>query len=135
MKNKSVAAAKALSDKPELLLECPKELSAKAREEWDRILAELPQIIEVRNIDRTMLALYCESFSHWCDATEAIRKYGSVMKSPSGYPIQSPYVAIANQAAAVMERIGGDFGLSPGSRSKLPRLRKKDPGDWELPPL
>ena len=135
MKNKSVAATKTLPDKPELLLECPKDLSPKAREEWDRILSELPQIIEIKNIDRTMLTLFCEAFAQWCEAMVVIRKFGPVMKSPSGYLIQSPYVAVANQAAGVMERIGADFGLSPGTRSKLPRLRSKDPGDWELPSL
>ena len=134
-KQPAVQPPKEATSKPELLLECPKDLSPKAREEWDRILADLPKVVELKNIDRTMLVLFCEAFAQWCDAMDAIRKYGPVMKSPNGYPVQSPYVAIANQQASLMERLGADFGLSPGSRSKLPRLRDHDVDDWELPPL
>jgi transcription elongation factor len=37
------------------------------------------------------------SYSEWLEATEAMQKYGTLIKSPNGYPVQSPYVSIANQ--------------------------------------
>jgi len=43
------------------------------------------------NLDRAALAAYCGAYALWAEATEAIQKYGSMVKSPSGYPIQSPY--------------------------------------------
>ena len=30
------------------------------------------------------------AFSLWADATEQIQKYGAMIKSPTGYPVQSP---------------------------------------------
>ena len=50
---------------------------------------------------------------------EAIQKFGPMVKSPSGYPIQSPYVAIANRQAEIMMRIAAEFGFTPASRSRI----------------
>jgi P27 family predicted phage terminase small subunit len=52
----------------------------------------------------------------WIEAIEAINKYGPMVKSPTGYPIQSPYVSIANRQAELMMRIAAEFGFTPASR-------------------
>jgi P27 family predicted phage terminase small subunit len=52
-------------------------------------------------------------------ATEAIQKYGTMVKSPSGYPMQSPYVSVANRQAEIMMRIASEFGFTPASRSRI----------------
>ena len=36
-----------------------------------------------------------------------------------GYPIQSPYVAIANRQAELMLRIAAEFGFTPASRGRI----------------
>jgi 2-methylisocitrate lyase-like PEP mutase family enzyme len=41
-------------------------------------------------LDRAALAANCGAYALWAEATEAIQKYGTMVKSPSGYPIQSP---------------------------------------------
>ena len=70
------------------------------------------------------LAAYCNAYGLWAEATEAIQKYGTMVKSPSGYPIQSPYVSIANRQAEIMMRIASEFGFTPASRSRItPPLR------------
>lgn len=61
-----------------------------------------------------MLATYCNAYGLWAEAIEAIQKYGTMVKSPSGYPIQSSYVAIANRQAEIMMRIASEFGFTPG---------------------
>jgi hypothetical protein len=35
-----------------------------------------------------------------------------MVKSPTGYPIQSPYLAIANRQAELMIRIASEFGFT-----------------------
>jgi P27 family predicted phage terminase small subunit len=55
----------------------------------------------------------------WAEATEAIQKFGTMVKSPSGYPVQSPYVSIANRQAEIMMRIAPEFGFTPASRSRI----------------
>jgi len=47
-------------------------------------------------LDRAALAAYC-GLCLWADATEQIQQYGTMIKSPTGYPLQSPYVAVANR--------------------------------------
>ena len=38
----------------------------------------------------------------WSEAMEQLQKYGTIVKSPTGFPIQSPYMAIANRQAELM---------------------------------
>jgi P27 family predicted phage terminase small subunit len=99
--------------------ECPPELGPVARREWDRLSQELASLGLLTNLDRSALAAYCGAYALWAEATEAIQKYGTMVKSPSGYPIQSPYVAIANRQAEIMMRIASEFGFTPASRSRI----------------
>jgi P27 family predicted phage terminase small subunit len=70
-------------------------------------------------LDRAALAAYCNAYGLWAQATEAIQKYGAMIKSPQGFPIQSPYLAIANRQAEIMMRIASEFGFTPASRSRI----------------
>jgi hypothetical protein len=55
----------------------------------------------------------------WVEATAQIQKYGAMIKSPTGFPFQSPYLAIANRhQAEIMMRIASEFGFTPASRSR-----------------
>jgi hypothetical protein len=50
----------------------------------------------------------------------ATREHPLIMvKSPNGFPVQSPYVAIANRQAEIMMRIACEFGFTPASRSRI----------------
>src|SRR5215208_777080 len=99
-------------------LECPAELPPLAREEWNRIVGELIVLGVLSRFDRGPLAIYCASYAAWAEAIDAMQKFGMMIKSPSGYPVQSRYVAIANRQAEVMLRIAGEFGFTPASRSR-----------------
>ncbi len=99
--------------------DCPVELGPVARREWDRMVAELARLRILTHLDRAALAAYCGAYAMWAEATEAIQKYGSMVKSPSGYPVQSPYVSIANRQTEIMMRIASEFGFTPASRSRI----------------
>lgn len=99
--------------------ECPPQLSGIAREEWNRMVANLMSLRLLTDLDRAALAAYCAAYGMWSEATEAIQKYGTMVKSPSGYPMQSPYVALANRQAEIMMRIASEFGFTPASRGRL----------------
>lgn len=88
--------------------ECPPELSERAQAEWNRLAGELATLRVLTNLDRAALAAYCGAYALWAEATEAIQKFGAMVKSPTGYPIQSPYVSIANRQAEIMIRIAGE---------------------------
>jgi Phage terminase, small subunit len=54
------------------------------------------------------------------------------VKSPSGYPIQSPYVSIANRQAEIMMRIASEFCFTPASRSRISTPIKNEPNLFDL---
>jgi len=85
--------------------ECPPELSPGAQREWARLTGELSKLNLITNLDRGALATYCGAYALWAEATEAIQKFGAMVKSPTGYPMQSPYISIANRQAEIMMRI------------------------------
>jgi P27 family predicted phage terminase small subunit len=107
--------------------ECPPELGPVARQEWNRLVNELMALGLLTNLDRAALAAYCGAYSLWAEATEAIQKYGAMIKSPTGFPIQSPYLAIANRQAEIMMRIASEFGFTPASRSRISTQATAEP--------
>jgi P27 family predicted phage terminase small subunit len=105
---------------PEIAIpECPVELGPVARQEWDRMAPQLASLRILTHLDRAALAAYCGAYAMWAEATESIQKYGTMVKSPTGYPVQSPYVSIANRQAEIMMRIASEFGFTPASRSRI----------------
>lgn len=101
------------------LPDCPAVLSPLARLEWERLSGELAKLNLITHLDRGALATYCGAYALWAEAMEQIQKYGTIVKSPTGYPIQSPYLAIANRQAEIMIRVAAEFGFTPASRSRI----------------
>src|SRR3954468_21036685 len=77
--------------------ECPPELGPAAQREWMRLVGDLAALRLLTNLDPAPLAAYCGAYALWAEAMQAIQQYGAMVKSPTGYPMQSPYVAIANR--------------------------------------
>jgi len=63
------------------------------------------------DLDRAGLAAYCGAYALWAEAIVQIEKYGAIIKSPQGFPIQAPSLAIANRQAEIMMRIASEFGF------------------------
>jgi P27 family predicted phage terminase small subunit len=82
---------------------------------------------------RAALAAYCGAYALWAEATAAIQKYGAMVKSPSGYPIRSPYVSIANRQTEIMMRIASEFGFTPASRSRIAAPAERAPTLFDQP--
>jgi P27 family predicted phage terminase small subunit len=113
--------------------ECPEELGPVAQREWHRLAGELADLRLLTHLDRAALAAYCGAYALWAEATAAIQKFGTMIKSPSGYPVQSPYLAIANRQAEIMMRIASEFGFTPASRSRIATPSPASPTLFDLP--
>jgi P27 family predicted phage terminase small subunit len=100
---------------------------ARSKAEWDRLSRELAGLRMLTALDRAALAAYCEAYAFWIEAITDVRKYGTMLKSPSGFPMQSPYVAIANEQAEIMMRIASEFGFTPASRSRISIPTEREP--------
>lgn len=97
----------------------PGHLGPEARREWRRAGRLLMAMGLVSELDRSALAAYCQAWGRWVEAEEQLRKYGMVVKSPSGFPIQSPFLAVANKAMDQMRGYLVEFGMTPASRTRV----------------
>ena len=101
------------------LPEPPDHLSEEAKSEWERVGQLLTGLGMVSDLDRAGLAAYCQAWGRWVEAEESLRKCGLVVKSPNGYLMQSPFLAIANKAMEQMKALLIEFGMTPASRTRV----------------
>jgi P27 family predicted phage terminase small subunit len=97
----------------------PAHLSDAAKKEWTRAGRFLLQLGLVSDLDLAAFAAYCTAFGRWVEAEQALNTHGVLVKSPSGFPMQSPYLAVANRAMEQMRSLLGEFGMSPASRTRV----------------
>ena len=69
---------------------CPACLGDEARKEWQRLSKELAELGLLTGLDRGMLAAYCQAHALWVEAVSSIERYGTMIKSPNGYPDAEP---------------------------------------------
>lgn len=116
----------------------PAWLPRKAVPYWPKLAAMMKRARIVTEADAVVLGMYATAFAEWCEAQGEIAKTGVIVKSPSGYPIQNPWVAIANKAFERLHKCGVELGLTPAARSrvKVPEGAKDADDPWaSLPSL
>jgi P27 family predicted phage terminase small subunit len=106
--------------KPEVCVpDPPDHLSNVAKEHWKLIGEQLAEVGILTRIDSDALALYCEAYARWVHANQQLQQFGPLVKAPSGYPMQSPFLAIANKAFDQLRAMLTEFGMTPSSRTKV----------------
>ena len=93
------------ADEPEFeatLPSAPDHLSKRAKKEWARAGKLLLDANVLTEADYAVFAVYCQQWSRWVEAERAIAETGTLVKTPNGYAVESPLVAIAGKA---MERM------------------------------
>lgn len=103
------------------LPDAPLVLDDLAREEWDRLAPELVKLGILSGIDRLQLATYCQAYSRWVKAEDALAEDGYVLfgSGEKGGAYQNPMLAVANKAMEQMLKIAAEFGMTPSSRTKI----------------
>lgn len=110
-------------------IKMPSGLSDDAKKCWKQVAKHLKDAGVLTNLDVHALAMYCEAYARWFDANEKIKKFGTVIKAPSGFPVQSPYLAIANKAFDQMKSMLVEFGMTPSSRTRVSVSEKAQDND------
>lgn len=106
--------------RPEVVVpEPPSILKKDALAEWKRITPLLADVGLITKLDRAIVASYCVAWGRWVECEQKIRRQGMVVKSPSGYPIYSPYFTAANKALAQVRQLAEQIGLSASARSRI----------------
>lgn len=106
---------------PEPVTENPDALAA-----WERLVPELISAGLLTPIFEGNLATYCTVYARWVEAERELRKTAKLVKSPSGYPLQNPWLAIANRAIEQMRQLSGELGLSAAALTRVSRSVQAD---------
>lgn len=104
---------------PDALPRCPGHLNAIARKEWRRLAKPLYDMGVLTVADRAALAAYCQAYARWAEAETRLAETPMLIKAPSGYPQQSPWLSIANRQMELMCRYMTEMGLTPASRTRI----------------
>lgn len=118
---------------PEGLPDCPEHLSEIARDEWMRIAGDLHAMGVLTTVDRAALAAYCQCYGRWVEAEGKLREGPAMIRTPSGYVQQNPWLPVANKQLELMGRYMAELGITPAARSRVRALiEEANPPD--LPP-
>lgn len=109
---------------------CPPHLSEVARKEWRRLATPLFEARVLTLADRAALAAYCQAWARWVEAEEQLAKTPRLLKTPSGYVQQSPWLSVANRQMELMGRFMAELGLTPAARARV-GAGLADPGKAE----
>jgi P27 family predicted phage terminase small subunit len=112
---------------------CPAHLNPTAKAEWKRLATDLHRRGIVGENDRAALAAYCQAYGRWVEAERKLKDTPMLIKLPSGYIQQSPWLAIANKQLELLHKYLAELGLSPVSRSRVTQKRHigPRPKPWE----
>lgn len=106
----------------------PEWLSTLAKTEWRRIVPELEAAGLLSRVDRAALAVYCQTWAEYTEATKILKKDGPIIEEPiqsaSGAIIghkkkPHPAVKLQRDASTRIRQFMTEFGFSPGSRSRV----------------
>ncbi|WP_425102428.1 phage terminase small subunit P27 family [Tropicibacter sp. S64] len=98
---------------------CPDHLSPVAKKEWRRLATPLHRAGLLTIADRAALAAYCQAWGRWVDAEQRLADTPALLKTPSGYVQQSPWLTITNKQLELMGRYMTELGLTPVARTRI----------------
>lgn len=106
--------------------------NAAALQEWKRIVRLLWPTGVLTAAEADILTMYCVAYRQWVDAIDDLRTEGLIIKSPAtGYPMQNPLLAVANQAAKTMRALLVELGMTPAARSRIVAATPPDHDEFD----
>lgn len=105
--------------------EMPKHLNREARREWRRLAPILLAMRVLTDADGIALANLCQAYGTLIAAQRLMNKAskegrsGLLTKTPNGYLVQSPLLAICNRQMLLINAQLREFGMTPASRTRV----------------
>jgi len=100
------------------LCEAPAILNNEQREAWNYAIKHAPQGL-LKRLDAGTLQCWAVAKCLHDEAVAALQSSPRIIKSPSGMPVQSPWLQILNKQAGIMQRLSLDLGFSPAARARI----------------
>jgi len=97
----------------------PGHLDEFGREAWLDVVPKLAALGVLTELDGQALALYCSAYSRWRRACNEVRTGGVTSFTDQGSLKSNPAVSVASSCERLMAAILVEFGLTPGSRSRV----------------
>ncbi|HTF61109.1 MAG TPA: phage terminase small subunit P27 family [Edaphobacter sp.] len=120
--------------------EMPKHLTPIARKEWRRLVPLLLSMRVLSEADGVALAILCQAYGTLIEAQSLMVRSAKgtqsqlLIKTQTGYVMQSPLLSIINAQAEIVSRMLQQFGMTPASRSRIATTAGDViPGSWNDP--
>jgi P27 family predicted phage terminase small subunit len=83
-------------------------------------------------IDEASFAAFCQTYARWLEVNTYLRDAPLLLESARGGLEINPAVKLLDQLQTAMMKAASEFGLSPGSRSKVTTntVREDELGDF-----
>ena len=104
----------------------PSDVCKEAKEYMKTVISKLEQTRVLEDVDIAALDMLARNYSMFINASKQIEKEGTTFINTQGNVTKHPAVTIAKEAQVQAVKIMQEFGLTAKSRSKLPKLEKKD---------
>lgn len=105
--------------------EPPSHLDEIALTEWNLLTQELAAKQVITQVDKAILALYCETWSEWIMLGELLKEHPTVIKT---YPTGAEYVTLLigarRSARQELKAYAAELGITPSSRTKVKTIGK-----------
>ena len=108
-----------LEPMPTGVAEAPDWISEAASIHWNNLAPSLIAIGLLTEIDGQAFAVYCQSYAELIDAESELLRTGKTQTTKDGFARRSPWLSIRDEAHKRMQQIGGQFGFTPASRTKI----------------
>lgn len=94
----------------------PTWLDKEGRAEWKRVVPELERLGLLTRLDRAVLAMYCDTWSKWCQARKALK---SLIVAGAKGDRKHPAWQIYRDAEMSVSALAKELGLSPNARGRM----------------
>lgn len=116
----------------------PEHFKALAKAEWDRIVPNLEAAALISPMYLAVLTAYCDAWGDYVIARQKLETPveqggGWLIKTPNGYEVQSPWVALMNKAFERLTRCEIEMGLTPSARARVES--NQQPGLFDDDPM
>jgi P27 family predicted phage terminase small subunit len=100
------------------LCDPPAHLNERQLVIWSYAIEHAPHGL-LKKLDQAVLMAWCVAQSIHEEATKALNNGPTIIKTPNGMPIQSPWLGIINKQAIIMRSLVSELGFSPTSRTRI----------------
>ena len=104
----------------------PSDVCKEAKEYMKTVISKLEETRVLEDVDIAALDMLARNYSMFINASKQIEKEGTTFINTQGNVTKQPAVNIAKEAQVQAVKIMQEFGLTAKSRSKLPKLEKKE---------